>query len=184
MKKVCGVFTGFTIAVILITLPLTSAIAAREGEAASTEAIGASTLNSTNVNVLNNLMLQKMNELRASVGVGSLSIDPTLNSYAATRAVEATTKWSHTRPNGAQGCDMIPPNKWRGENLSYVTMPDFGYSQEEQEKAAQIMFDNLVASPTHYDNMTFGSFTKVGIRTNVADTGNGTRLTTAYLFSN
>ncbi len=184
MKKIYGSFVAFTMAVILATFPLAGIAAAREGEAKSTEAIGASQYNSANVSVLNNLMLQKMNELRASVGVGSLSIDPTLNSYAATRSVEATTKWSHTRPNGAQGCDMIPGNKWRGENLSYVTFPDFSYSQEEQEQAAQIMFDNLVASPTHYDNMTFGSFTKVGIRTNVANTGNGVRLTTAYLFSN
>ena len=71
-----------------------------------------------------------------------------------------------------------------GENLSYVTFPDFNYSEEEQEEAAEVMFDNLVASPTHYDNMVFGSFTKVGIRTNVANTADGTRLTTAYLFSN
>ena len=184
MKKIYAAFIGFTLAVILVTLPLASVLAAREGEAKSTEAIGASALNSSNVNKLNKMMLDKMNDLRAKVGVGSLSIDSTLNSYAATRAVEATTKWSHTRPNGAQGCDMIPGNKWRGENLSYVCFPDFGYSDEEQSEAAQIMFDNLVASPTHYDNMTFGSLTKVGIRTNVANTADGTRLTTAYLFSN
>lgn len=184
MKKIYGSFIAFTLIVILSTLPMAGVVAAREGEAKNTGAIGASQLNSNNVNILNNLMLQKMNELRKSVGAGPLAIDATLNSYAATRAVEATTKWSHTRPNGSQGCDMIPGNKWRGENLSYVVVPGFSYSESEQEEAAQIMFDNLVASPTHYDNMTYGSFTKVGIRTNVADTGNGTKLTTAYLFSN
>ena len=184
MKRIYGSFIGFSLAVILATLCLAGVAAAREGEAASTEAIGESQLNSNNVSILNNLMLDKMNGLRASVGVGSLSIDPTLNTYAATRSVEATTKWSHTRPNGAQGCNMIPANKWRGENLSYVIMPGFGYSEEEQAQAADIMFDNLVASPTHYDNMTYGGFTKVGIRTNVADTGSGVKLTTAYLFSN
>lgn len=184
MKRIYGSFIAFTFAVILVTLPLARAASAEEGEAASTDAIGESQLNTTNVNRLNNLMLTKMNELRASVGVGPLAIDATLNSYAATRSVEATTKWSHTRPNGAQGCDMIPANKWRGENLSYVIIPNYGNSEAEQEEAAQIMFDNLVASPTHYDNMTYGSFTKVGIRTNVADTGDGTKLTTAYLFSN
>ncbi|MBQ4481730.1 MAG: CAP domain-containing protein [Lachnospiraceae bacterium] len=184
MKKLYGSFIGFTVAVILITFPVAGEVAAREGAAASSDAIGESQLNTSNVSILNNLMLQKMNSLRASQGAGALSLDPTLNSYAATRSVEATTKWSHTRPNGAQGCDMIPANKWRGENLSYVTFPDFAYTKEEQEQAANIMFDNLVASPTHYDNMIFGSFTKVGIRTNVAQTGDGTRLTTAYLFSN
>ncbi len=184
MKKIYGVFFIFSIAVILLTFPLAGAAAAREGEAASDDAIGSSSQGSSNVNYLNDLMLDYMNDLRASVGVGPLSYDDTLNSYAGTRSVEATTKWSHTRPNGAQGCDMIPGNKWRGENLSYVTVPDFGYSKEEQEEAANVMFDNLVASPTHYDNMTFGNFTKVGIRTNVANTSGGTRLTTAYLFSN
>ena len=184
MKRIYGSFIAFTLAVILVTLPLARAASAEEGEPASTDAIGESQLNSSNVNILNGLMLEKMNELRASVGVGPLEIDPTLNTYAATRSVEATTKWSHTRPNGAQGCDMIPSNKWRGENLSYVICPGFGFSEEEQQEAAKIMFDNLVASPTHYDNMTYGNFTKVGIRTNVADTGDGTKLTTAYLFSN
>lgn len=184
MKRIYGSFIIFTLAVILSTLPLAGIVAAREGEAASTEAIGESRLNSRNVNKLDNMMLEKMNDLRASVGVGPLSIDTTLNSYAATRAVEATSKWSHTRPNGAQGCDMIPPSKWRGENLSYVICPGFDFSEAEQAEAAQIMFDNLVASPTHYDNMTYGNFTKVGIRTNVAETGDGTKLTTAYLFSN
>lgn len=184
MKRIYGSFIIFTLAVILFTLPLAGIVAAREGEAVSTEAIGGSRLNSRNVNQLDNLMLNKMNALRSSVGVGPLAIDQTLNSYAATRAVEATSKWSHTRPNGSQGCDMIPANKWRGENLSYVICPGFSYSESEQEEAADIMFENLVASPTHYDNMTYGNFTKVGIRTNVAETGDGTKLTTAYLFSN
>ena len=184
MKKIYGSFIIFTLAVILFTIPAARVAAAREGQAKSTAAIGESQLNSSNVSVLNNLMLSKMNDLRSSVGVGSLSIDATLNSYAATISVEATTKWSHTRPNGSQGCDMIPANKWRGENLSYVTFPELDYSEAELEEAADVMFDNLVASPTHYDNMVFGSFTKVGIRTNVANTADGTRLTTAYLFSN
>ena len=184
MKRLYGSFIAFTVAVILVTFPVAGVMAAREGAAASSAAIGESQLNTSNVSILNNLMLEKMNSLRASQGAGPLSLDPTLNSYAATRCVEASSKWSHTRPNGAQGCDMIPPSKWRGENLSYVVLPEFTYSREEQEEAANIMFDNLVASPTHYDNMIFGSFTKVGIRTNVSGSGDGTKLTTAYLFSN
>lgn len=179
MKRIYGSFIVFTIAVILVTFPLAGAAAAKEGEAGSDE-IGESHQGSGNVNYLNDLMLAYMNDLRDSVGVGQLSYDTTLNSYAGTRSVEATTKWSHTRPNGAQGCDMIPANKWRGENLSYVTLGGFDYSEEMQTEAADIMFKNLVASPTHYDNMTFDGFTKVGIRTNVA----GDKLTTAYMFSN
>ncbi|GEM_PF-715116 len=182
MRKICRSLLSLVLTVTLVLLPL-GIMVARTDRAKADDSVG--TVNSTtaNVSLLNNMMLTKINGLRASQGVGNLSIDATLNSYAATRSVEAATKWSHTRPNGAQGCDMIPANKWRGENLSYVTYPEFGYSEQEQSDAASLMFDNLVASPTHYDNMVFGSFTKIGIRTSVMDTGGGTRLTTAYMFS-
>ena len=47
------------------------------------------------------------------------------------------------------------------------------------------MFDNLKASPMHYDNMVFKNFTKIGIGTYVTKTSDGKiSLTTAYLFSN
>ena len=85
MKKIYGVFFIFSIAVILLTFPLAGAAAAREGEAASDDAIGSSSQGSSNVNYLNDLMLDYMNDLRASVGVGPLSYDDTLNSYAGTR---------------------------------------------------------------------------------------------------
>ena len=68
---------------------------------------------------------------------------------------------------------MIPPDKWRGENLSYVT------GTEDVAEASKIMFDNLVASPTHYDNMVFNQFTKIGISSYVE---NG-KITVAYMFS-
>ena len=174
---------GFLLASLPVVNVATAAVAkAREmSQESASSTVGA--VQVANISALNNMMLEKMNQLRASVGAGSLVYDDTLNSYAGVRSVEASTKWSHTRPDGSQGCDMIPPSKWRGENLSYVTVPGFSYSNAEQAEAAQVMFDNLVASPTHYDNMTFGSFTKVGIRTNVMQTGDGTRITTAYLFS-
>ena len=136
------------------------------------------------VDQLNAELLTRINSLRASQGVSPLSMDASLCVLADTRSVEAATKWSHTRPNGMDGCDMIPANKWRGENLSYVVFGGFGYSEQEQQEAAEVMFRNLVASPSHYDNMIFGQFTKIGIRTSVVDTGGGVRLTTAYMFSN
>jgi uncharacterized protein YkwD len=182
MKRICRSLISLTLAITLALLPI-GIMVARTDRAKADDEVG--TVDSATMNVarLNKAMLDKINGLRAQQGVGGLEIDDTLNSYAATRSVEAATKWSHTRPNGAQGCDMIPANKWRGENLSYVTYPDFGYSEAEQDEAAEVMFNNLVASPTHYDNMVFGSFTKIGIRTSVLDTGGGTRLTTAYMFS-
>ncbi len=122
---------------------------------------------------LNSAMLNSINQLRASRGVGPLTIDSSLVTIANVRSQEASVKWSHTRPDGTQGADMIAANKWRGENLSYVT------GTEDVGEASKIMFDNLVASPTHYDNMVFNQFTRIGISTYVA---NG-KITVAYMFS-
>ena len=133
---------------------------------------------------MNRRLLDDINDLRASQGLGSLQMDSSLISIASIRADEASSKWSHTRPNGQQGVDMISKDKWRGENLSYVIYPDYSGMDSEQYEAAEVMFDNLVASPTHYDNMVFDSFTRIGIASSVVDTSSGTRITTAYMFSN
>lgn len=133
---------------------------------------------------LNSRLLQDINELRASVGLPALIMDGDLLAIAAVRSGEASALWSHTRPNGAQGCDMISSNKWRGENLSYVKYAAFNGTDGEQVTAADYMFANLKASPTHYDNMVFGSFTKIGIHTTKTTDGSGVKLTTAYMFSN
>ena len=151
MNRVCRILTSLLLTGLLIMLPLATTVA-RADRAKPGDTVGTVDTGASNVALLNNTMLSKINGLRESQGVGDLSIDATLNS-------------------------------WRGENLSYVTYPEFGYTQAEQMAAADVMFDNLVASPTHYDNMVFGSFTKIGIRTSVLGTGDGTRLTTAYMFS-
>lgn len=124
-------------------------------------------------NALNNEMLSNINELRATQGAGPLKMDSSLISVANIRSKEASVEWSHTRPNGQQGVEMIAGNKWKGENLSNVSKAD------DVTEAAEYMFDNLVASPTHYDNMVFGDFTKIGISSYIKD---GT-ITVAYMFS-
>ena len=134
--------------------------------------------------VINAQLLSSMNALRSSVGVAPLSLDSSLGQVAAIRAQEASTTWSHTRPNGTQGISLLPSNKWRGENLAYVQYASFGFSQSEQAAAAALMFANLKASPTHYNNMVFGNFKKVGICTYVLHTSGGYRLTTAFMFTN
>lgn len=134
--------------------------------------------------VLNTQILSNMNALRAQVGAAPLTIDASLTEIAKVRAQEASTTWSHTRPNGTQGISMLPSNKWRGENLAYVQYGSFGFSEGEQSAAAGLMFANLKASPTHYKNMVFGNFKKVGIYTYVMQVGSGYKLTTAFMFTN
>lgn len=137
-----------------------------------------------NVNLVNTKFLSDINALRAANGLGALSIDAGLTQVAATRAQEASVTWSHTRPNGSQGVSMLPANKWRGENLSYVQYGSFTFTESEQLAAESLMFANLKASPTHYRNMVFGDFTKIGIFTCVTQTGSGYKLTTAFMFTN
>ena len=81
---------------------------------------------------MNARLLADINNLRAEQGLPALTLDSELTSYAAVRSEEITTVWSHTRPNGTSGADMISSNKWRGENLSYITYGSFGFSDSEQ----------------------------------------------------
>ncbi len=133
---------------------------------------------------MNDRLLAEINDLRASKGLKALVIDSKLNTIADTRSTEAAEKWSHERPNGEQGTELIDPTLWRGENLSSVTYPNYDGSTKNQEKAADTMFDNLVASPAHYDNMVFDKFTKIGISSELTETSKGTKITVAYMFSN
>ena len=132
---------------------------------------------------VNSKFLSDINALRASKGLGSLSIDQSLVSVAKVRAQEASTTWSHTRPNGTQGIAMLPKDKWRGENLAYVQYGTFTFTPSEQQGAEELMFANLKASPTHYANMVHKDFTKIGIYTYVSQTGSGYKLTTAFMFT-
>lgn len=133
---------------------------------------------------MNARLLADINNLRAEQGLPALALDSELNSYAAVRSEEITTLWSHTRPDGTSGSDMISSNKWRGENLSYITYGSFGFSEEEQNTAADSVFASLKASPSHYSNMVSGNYTKIGIYTYITNTGSGVKLSTAYMFSN
>lgn len=133
---------------------------------------------------MNARLLADINNLRAEQGLPALTLDNELNSFAAVRSEEITSLWSHTRPDGTSGCDMISSNKWRGENLSYITYGSFGFSEQEQNTAADSVFASLKASPSHYSNMVSGNYTKIGIYTYITNTGSGVKLSTAYMFSN
>lgn len=138
-----------------------------------------------NVETINSELLNEINELRQSKGLSALTFDSSLNKIADVRAEEASSCWSHTRPNGKQGVDMISANKWRGENLAYIDYcANVDLTLEEQILAASTIFHNYCASPTHYDNLIYSSFTKIGISTYVSYNSNGdVKLTMACMFS-
>ncbi|MBO5551234.1 MAG: CAP domain-containing protein, partial [Lachnospiraceae bacterium] len=92
------------------------------------------------------LLLDEINEIRGEKGLKPLEMNETLKAYAATRSREISEKWSHTRPDGTQGADMITKDKWRGENLAFVDFPNFGYTDMEKEFAIETEMDDLKSS--------------------------------------
>ncbi len=151
--------------------------------AAAFSAMMPTTVKAEDTSLINSAFLNDINALRASQGLPALTLDASLSSVAAIRAQEASTTWSHTRPNGTQGISLLPSNKWRGENLAYVQYGSFTFTPAEQQAAEALMFQNLKASPTHYNNMVYGSFTKIGICTYVMQVGSGYKLTSAFMFT-
>ena len=128
-----------------------------------------------NTEVMNEEMLNKINELRATHDLPALNVDTDLVSYAQIRANEITKKFSHTRPDGSEGLDIIPLSKsYAGENLSWHVM-DQGI-----DAAVEGTFTALVNSPSHLDNMIAPEYTKIGI----ASIEINGKMYVAYMFSN
>ena len=73
------------------------------------------------INEMREYILDKINEYRAEKGRTLLELDDELNDYAQVRAEEASTKFSHTRPNGDNCLDELResyPNHIMNENLA------------------------------------------------------------------
>jgi uncharacterized protein YkwD len=128
-----------------------------------------------NTEVMNEEMLNKINELRATHDLPALNVDTDLVSYAQIRANEITKKFSHTRPDGTEGLDIIPLSKsYAGENLSWHVM------DQGVDAAVEGTFTALVNSPSHLENMIAPEYTKIGI----ASVEFNGRMYVAYMFSN
>lgn len=100
-------------------------------------------------------MLALVNQARAEAGVAPLTLDSKLCDAADKRAVEITSYFSHTRPNGSD-CftifDEFGISCWGGgENIA------MGSSD------AQTIFNMWMNSPGHRANILKSSFTTIGI---------------------
>lgn len=137
--------------------------------------INASAAAKTNTEVMDEKMLAKINELRATYDLPALNVDADLVSYAQIRANEITKKFSHTRPDGTEGLDIIPLSRsYAGENLSWHVM------DQGVDAAVEGTFKALVNSPSHLENMIAPEYTKIGIAS-IEINGN---MYVAYMFSN
>ena len=138
-------------------------------------------LSSYQQNLLINRIVADVNALRGS----SLYSDGTLISYASTRAAEASYCWSHTRPNGSRGCDMISSDKWRGENLAKVCISSgFTGSDDQLYALADRIVNDWVNSSSHYANLVSENFAYIGVYTYASVSGESVTFTTAAMFSN
>ncbi|MBR1396681.1 MAG: hypothetical protein IJ563_03985 [Selenomonadaceae bacterium] len=98
-------------------------------------------------------ILNLVNQERSKYGLRPLKLAQDLNQYANIRARECVQLFSHTRPNGTAGVDIIPAStrKIAGENLS-------GGSTSPE----QVMYE-WMHSPTHRDNILFPDYDELGV---------------------
>lgn len=95
-------------------------------------------------------ILELVNQQRAAAGLQPLTWDSHLEDCATVRAVEASQRFGHTRPDGSQWY-TIDPVGMNGENLAY------GY------KTAEAAVTAWMNSPTHAFNILYPDFKRCSI---------------------
>ena len=95
-------------------------------------------------------ILTKVNGIRAANGLKPLRYDTNLDAPALVRATEASTLFSHTRPDGTEWY-TVNPNLMYGENLAE------GYHTADE------VVNAWMASPEHKANILKPDFTTMGI---------------------
>lgn len=97
------------------------------------------------------MILSQINAERTKAGLGGLVFDNALCSAAKVRALEASSVFSHVRPNG-QDYYTVDPTHVYGENLSKVVSNDF-----------ESVVTAFMLSPAHKANVLYKGSTAVGI---------------------
>lgn len=112
--------------------------------------------------VIESELIRLVNELRASVGVQSVTQQSQLTQGALIRAEEQNQSFSHTRPDGGSWQTTFDEIGYTGtvygENL-VSTSADFSNETE----AAEYLFDLWKESPEHYENMINPEYNQIGI---------------------
>lgn len=97
-------------------------------------------------------VIRLINIERAKEGIGPVTLNPSLRSAAAVRAVEIVDKFSHERPNGERWCTAIQiPYKCAGENIAA--------GQRTAERVVQAWMN----SEGHRKNIMNPRYTEVGV---------------------
>ncbi|MCR4588604.1 MAG: hypothetical protein K5682_09385 [Lachnospiraceae bacterium] len=135
---------------------------------------------------IDTILLSLHNAFRENLGLGTLSTENFLVDVATLRSEEAHELWSHTRPDGSFCLDLIPLSRPAAENLSYIKRTELKTDEDYCREVAEKLFQSLLDSPTHYENIVKNEMEHIGIRTYVTREveENVFRFTTAYIFSN
>lgn len=99
-------------------------------------------------------MLGKVNNLRASKGIGSLQWNNGLTAAAEQRAAEIAFLFEHKRPNGSDIWE-ISPDLLHGENIFMALIPG--------GSSVDIAYNAWLNSPGHYANMTKSSYKSMAV---------------------
>ncbi|MCR5033471.1 MAG: hypothetical protein K6A92_11510 [Lachnospiraceae bacterium] len=135
---------------------------------------------------IDGILLTLHNDFRSGLGLQTLKTESFLEDVATLRSEEAHEVWSHTRPDGSWCLDLIPQSRPAAENLSYIKKPSLEETDAYCRAVAEKLFQSLLDSPTHYDNIVKANVGHIGIRTYVTreTEDNNYQFTTAYIFSN
>ena len=97
-------------------------------------------------------VIRLVNIERGKEGIGPVTLNQSLRSAAAVRAVEVVDKFSHERPNGERWCTAIKiPYKCAGENIAA--------GQRTAERVVQAWMN----SESHRKNLMNPRYTEVGV---------------------
>lgn len=119
-----------------------------------------------NVDRIEQELLRLINEERTQHGLEALGIEETMQFAARTRAQEALTSLSHTRPVGTPYYTAFEEwgfnyaGKWHGENLAVVNVD---YLVLSDAAVAAALFNEWLASPGHHQNILSENFFQTGI---------------------
>lgn len=123
---------------------------------------------SIDLELLEELIFEKINVLRADLGLGLLASNDTLKQAAHLRAEESAITFSHTRPDGRDTFSVLNqefsyPYQVVGENLGKATLVN------DEEFMAEWLMQGWIDSPDHYEAMVNGQFAEVGVGAYIED---------------
>ncbi len=124
-------------------------------------------------------LLDNINATRAAAGLGTLTIDPTLEQLSRSRSTDMATRgyFSHYTPEGTTFIDMI-----NNLNLYYSNIGEIiNRNNYDDASSPQIAFTSFMNSPLHKSYIMTPEFSEVGV--GIATDSNGVKYYTVIFLA-